>query len=253
LLEAAARLSNTSHYPSAFLLEGFMRHLLVLGFMAVFPLGLSGCSPLGSPTEGELDRLAFSYSPCLFDCTGDQPVMAGTTEVLSVSGDGFSGEFTVTSSAPEIADFTLINDDSVPRNIRMVTRAPGNVSLQIHQGGELLDFVSFSVRAPRAIRLELAEDATHAEQKSLTLKVGDASILEAIVTGSLGEELRADSGLVWSVDSDEIATILASFGSSSAQQDGIFGSPQGVKPGETILRVKAGETAGQSLSLKVVQ
>lgn len=232
-----------------------MRRLLLLAFMASFPLGLSGCFSLGDSTSGELDQIEFSYSTnCILGCALDQPLMAGTTETLRLKGDAVTSDITVSSSAPEIARFRLVaDDDIISRNVEMVTRAPGQVSLQVHRGSELLDQVTFSVREPRAIRFEIVDDASHAEAKSLTLKVGESAAVVARVTDVLGEELLADSGLVWSVDSGTIATLPEWTSESSAMQAGGIISVRGVEPGETTLRIKAGETAGQSLSLKVVK
>ncbi len=73
------------------------------------------------------------------------------------------------------------------------------------------------------------------------------------MTDADGEELRADNGLVWSVDSGEIAVVRDWFAISSALQGGRTMLVEGVSPGQTALRVKAGETAGQSLSVKVAE
>lgn len=222
--------------------------------MMAFPGGLSGCIDLGDSTTGELDEIEFGYTTnCIFTCALDQPLMVGTVETLRLEGDAVTSDITVSSSAPEIAGFRLVADDSASRNVEMVTRAPGRVSLQVHRGSELLDQVTFSVREPRAIRLETGEGATLAEAKEISTKVGEGTGVTARVTDADGEELRADSGLVWSVDSGEIAALREWLSSSSALQSGRNMVVEGVAPGQTTLRVKAGETAGQSLSVKVVE
>lgn len=223
--------------------------------MMAFAPGLSGCFKLGESTTGELDQVDFAYSThCLFGCSLDQPLMAGTTETLTLSGEAITDDITVSSSAPEIAGFRLVTGDSLPRSVEMVTRAPGQVSLQVHKGNDLLDLVTFSVREPRAIRLEVGEGATLAEAKVISLEVeGEGTNVVARVTDINGEELRADSGLVWSVDAGEIVALTGFLTSTSAVQTGGFATVTGVAPGQTTLRVKAGDTAGQSLSLEVVE
>lgn len=225
---------------------------------------LAGCGfELGEDTTGDRGRLEFSYTEeCLFGCSVRQPMMAGSTEEIRVTGKRVRrGEVTVESSNESVLTFVgerRCDEDTCSALVDVTAHAPGEAELIVRDtDGDLVDRVTIEVRAPASFDIEASVEtsANFTAGTEFSMRTGQTLFMRTTVRDADGEQLRVSSGLVWKIETPE----LAQFNEWERDPEGKeFLNPddddmqlEATAAGEVIVVVSA-EDVEQSFSITVV-
>ena len=219
-------------------------------------------------TPGEEGKVDFSYRQgCFFGCPLEQPLLAGTRQVINVSDAGDAQGVKVKSSDPSVAEFALeracfcerLDNESVhvdvdedaeceaafrkhcDNTVLVQANAAGESELALRdKSGALIDRVQVRVREAARARIEASyPDKLGAEETSeLDLAVGDKVQLEAKLYDEDGMKLLATDGVLWSVEDASVTIVTAWLvGSGEHVNAGLNVEVEGKAAGDTKLTI----------------
>ncbi len=252
--------------------------------LAALLLGLlPACAP-GNSTEGDLDRVQFSYgASCFFGCGLDEALLEGSTERIDVTGPGDAAGVQARSGSPEVATFEVsrscactregpnwseghsigldgVCDDGWAKEcnnaIHVSAHQQGDAVLTlVDAGGAIVDRATVRVRAARELRFVQLVDgqSEHPTVNELSLTAGETRTVSVEVFDADGERLLARDGLRWST-SDAAVVGFPTFSAPAADpgHDRATVSLQGLAPGSASLGAAAGD-AGAALPVNVLK
>ncbi len=185
-----------------------------LSFLLAATFATTGCGfNLGEDTDGDLSRLEFSYTEeCLLGCSLRQPMMTGSTEEVRVTGHRVrQGEVSVESSDPSILTFTVERhcpEQKCEALVDVTAHASGAAQLVVRDlDGDLVDRITLEVHDPASFDVEarIVPEDDFVAAPEFSVPLGETLFMQAAVFDADGERLRVSSGLLWTIETPEVA------------------------------------------------
>lgn len=183
-----------------------------------------GPDELGEPTPGELGNVDFSYTECFLGCpVNEEPLMMGTTELITLRTNGPLPEIIVESSHPEILSVSRAEE---PRDRVVVVQAlaPGEASLIVRRdSGSMLDFVKLRVEPAALLALRVREPSgPWTSPEEVRLGAGEILGVGVLAESEKGEPLRASLGVELATTDPRVADLR--FTAKSGDHEALFGA-----------------------------
>ena len=197
------------------------RYLGLVGIAALSVLG--GCSEEPRGTSGQLGTLRFEYSTAgaCAGCAIDREVLAGSQLDIDVFNMNLKTDYGVRSTAPDVAEFAattrcrFAGEDDCRDGISVSTKTAGDADLEVFDEwtGTVLDRVTIKVREAStleaSVRVKAPQGRFPTDVKPTAdgvfeVKVGsDVEIAVAAVRSGSGASLIATSAAIQSAYADE--------------------------------------------------